>query len=102
MKESINRSQKRAIARRRGQFGARAIVRYEVWGLRKDRELIRKVAKKLGRGGAEAAYLRREIECAVGTERQRGGLWGALRRSPFVGADLNLEREFTTGRDIDL
>jgi hypothetical protein len=90
------------MARRRGRFGERKLVRYEVLGHRRDKALIRKVAIKLARDGAEAVYLRSEIKYAIDADLQRGGVWRALRRSPLVGADLNLEREFVTGRDIDL
>jgi hypothetical protein len=31
----------------------------------------------------------------------RGGIWAALRRSPAVGADLDLTRETVPERDID-
>ena len=90
------------IARRRGRFGDRKLVRYEVRGRWKDKALIRKAAIILARGGADAAYLRREIEYAIDPDPQGGGIWRALRRSPLVGLDLNLEREFVPPRDIDL
>ncbi len=32
----------------------------------------------------------------------KGGILAALRRSPLVGADLDLTREITPGRDADL
>jgi hypothetical protein len=33
---------------------------------------------------------------------RRGGIWAALRRSPAVGANLDLTREIVPERDIDL
>ncbi len=90
------------MARRRGRFGERKLVYYEVFSSWKDRELMRKAAMILARGGADAAYLRREIEYAIDPDPQRGGIWRALRRSPLVGLDLNLEREVVPPREIDL
>jgi len=33
---------------------------------------------------------------------RRGGIWAALRRSPLVGANLNLEREVVPPREFGL
>ena len=33
---------------------------------------------------------------------KKGGILGALRRSPLVGADLDLARSHDTGRKVDL
>ena len=90
------------MARRRGRFGERTLVQYKVLGHWKDRDLICKAATILARGGADAAYLRREIEYALDPDPERGGIWRALRRSQLVGLDLNLEREVVPLRDINL
>ena len=39
---------------------------------------------------------------ATGEPPKKGGILAALRRSPLVGADLNLVRSRDTGRKIDL
>ena len=33
---------------------------------------------------------------------KKGGIYAALRRSPLIGANLNLTRPFNPGRKIDL
>jgi hypothetical protein len=46
--------------------------------------------------------LRVTVGTSVDIRPSKGGVLNALRRSPLVGADLNLQREITTGRSIDL
>jgi len=71
--------------------------------LAKDKELVRKLAKRLAADDADAARLRTEMLKQVSDEPSRhGGIWAALRRSPAVGADLDLEREVVPPRDVDL
>ena len=96
-------SQKRAVANHRRRLTDRGIARYEVRGLEKDKELVRRLAKRLAAGGTGAARLRAELSRQVSDEPpRRGGIWAALRRSPLVGANLNLEREVVPPRDVDL
>jgi hypothetical protein len=79
------------------------MARVEVVGLNSDRELIRSLARRLAQGGDEAAQLRAEVgRKLVGETPRRGGVLAALRNSPLVGADLDLTREVTAGRDADL
>jgi hypothetical protein len=96
-------SQRRAAANHRRRLTERGISRYEVRGLEKDKELVRKLAKRLAADDADAARLRAEVLTQVsdGSPR-RGGIWAALRRSPAVGADLDLARETVPERDVDL
>ena len=103
----MNASQKRAVANHRRRLGERGLARYEVRGLEQDRQLVRQLAKRLAKNDAEAEHLRREITQKVADEaplelRTGKDIWDALRRSPLVGLDLDIEREFTTGRDIEL
>jgi hypothetical protein len=87
-------SQKRAVANHRRRLVERGVSRYEVRGLEKDKELVRKLAKRLVADDADAARLRTEMLRQVADEPpRRGGIWAALRRSPLVGANLHLERE---------
>ena len=98
-----NPSQKRALANYRRRLNERGMARFEVLGLDADRDLIRSLARRLAEGDAEAARLRAEVtRSVIGGPPRRGGILSALRRSPLVGADLDLTREMTTGRDIDL
>jgi hypothetical protein len=85
------------------RLAERGISRYEVRGLAKDKELVRKLAKRLSADDADAAQLPAEIIKQVADQPPtRGGIWAALRRSPLVGANLNLERKVVPPRDIDL
>jgi hypothetical protein len=96
-------SQRRAAANHRRRLTERGISRYEVRGLEKDKELVRKLAKRLAADDADAARLRAEVLTQVSDEPpRRGGIWAALRRSPAVGADLDLTRETVPERDVDL
>ena len=96
-------SQRRAVANHRQRLAERGISRYEVRGLAKDKELVRKLAKRLSADDADAARLRAEIIKQVSDQPPtRGGIWAALRRSPAVGADLDLTRERVPERDVDL
>jgi hypothetical protein len=68
-----------------------------------DRELIRTLARKLAEQGPEAARIRAIVQRAIAGELpKRGGILEALRRSPLVGADLDLSRANEKGRRIDL
>ena len=96
-------SQRRAVANHRRRLAERGISRYEVRGLAKDKELVRKFAKRLAADDADAARLRTEVSKQVSDRPPtRGGILAALRRSPAVGADLDLRRERVPERDIDL
>ena len=96
-------SQRRAVANHRRRLAERGITRYEVRGLAKDKELVRKLAKRLAAEDTDAARLRTEVLKRISDRPPtRGGIWAALRRSPLVGADLNLEREVVPPRDVDL
>jgi hypothetical protein len=62
--------QKRALKRRRKRLNQRGMARFEILGLDADRELIRSLVP--------------------GEQANKGGILGALRRSPLVGADLTV------------
>jgi hypothetical protein len=101
--ERMQASQKRATANHRRRLRERGISRYEVRGLEQDKALIRGLANRLAANDAEAVRLRREVSRQVSAEvPQRGGIWEALRRSPAVGADLDLARPIVGERDVDL
>lgn len=98
-----NGAQKRAIENYRSRLIKRGIVRFELQALAVDRDLLRKLARTLMEDGAEAERLRRTVEQALsGEPPQAGGILAALRRSPLVGADLELTRPREAGRTIDL
>jgi hypothetical protein len=95
--------QKRALSRYRKRLSQRGMARFEVLGLDADRELIRSLAKRLAGDDPDAARIRATVHGTIsGEPSKRGGVLDALRRSPLVGADLNLVRPLTPGRKVDL
>ncbi|MBK8210449.1 MAG: hypothetical protein IPK78_11275 [Rhodospirillales bacterium] len=98
-----NSAQKRAIENYRSRLTKRGIVRFELQALESDRDLIRTLARKLIEEGSEGATIRRTVQQAISGESPKcGGILTALRRSPLVGADLDLLRPHEDGRSVDL
>ena len=96
-------SQKRAIQNYRARLGERGLARFEVLGRHADRDLIRLLARRLAEDGPEASRLRAAVsETIAGEPPKKGGILAALRRSPMVGADLDLTRPREEGRKADL
>jgi hypothetical protein len=99
----MSTSQKRAVQNYRSRLGERGLARFEVLGRGEDRELIRALARRLAAGGPEAGKLRATVEqLASGEPPRKGGVLAALRRSPLVGADLDLARPHEEGRDAGI
>lgn len=99
----MTNSQKRAIQNYRSRLGERGLARFEVLGLENDRGLIRSLARRLAEGGPEADRIRASVSRTISGEPPRiGGVLAALRRSPLVGADLDLGRADAEAREIDL
>jgi len=98
-----NMSQRRALKNYRKRLTERGVARFEVLGLPADRELIRSLAKRLAESGPEATRIRATVRRTIaGEPPKRGGILAALRRSPLVGADLDISRPVTHGRKVDL
>jgi hypothetical protein len=98
-----NSAQKRAIENYRSRLTKRGIVRFELQALETDRDLIRALVRKLTEEGPGASRLRRMVQRAVSGEPARtGSILAALRRSPLVGAELDLTRARVEGRNVDL
>ena len=96
-------SQKRAIQNYRSRLGERGLARFEVLGRDADRDLIRLLARRLSENTPEASKLRAAVsESIAGEPLKPGGILAALRRSPLVGADLELARPREEGRKLDL
>ena len=96
-------SQRRALNNYRKRLKQRGMARFEVLGLDADRELIRSLARRLADHGPDAVRIRAAVRRTVsGEPPNKGGILSALRRSPLVGADLNLTRPLKTGRKVDL
>lgn len=96
-------SQRRAIQNYRSRLSERGLARFEVLGLETDRDLIRTLARRLAEGGPEASRLRAAVSQGIAGEPPRkGGILAAFRRSPLVGADLDVSRPREEGRTVDL
>jgi hypothetical protein len=96
-------SQKRAVDNYRKRLKKRGMARFEVIGLGADRELIRSFAKRLAEDTPDSARIRAAVRRTIsGEPTSRGGILNALRRSPLVGAELNLDRLVTANRKVDL
>jgi hypothetical protein len=99
----VGSSQKRAIQNYRTRLGERGLARFEVLGRTADRDLIRSLARRLAEDGPEAARLRAALSRATaGEPPQKGGILAALRRSPLVGADLEVTRPHDDGRNVEI
>jgi hypothetical protein len=99
----MSSSQTRAIQNYRSRLSERGLARFEVLGRDSDRDLIRSLARRLAEDSPEATRLRAAVNQTISGEPPRkGGILAALRRSPLVGADLEMSRPREEGREIDL
>lgn len=95
----------RAVRNYRSRLTGRGLVRFEVMAGEHDRDLIRALARRMAEGGPDADDIRATIRKAVeGEAAPAGGILAALRRSPLVDADLDLdlERPREHGRPVEL
>ena len=95
--------QKRALHNYRKRLNQRGLARFEVLGLDADRELIRSLARRLAETGPDAERLRTTVgQSLFGEPPKKGGILAALRRSPLVGADLDVTRSREEGREVEI
>lgn len=98
----MNESQKRSVETYRARLRQRGLARFEVQGLPADRALIRSLARRLAEDGPDAERLRATMRDRLSDEPPHtGGILAALRRSPLVGEDLEIDRSGNE-RDVDL
>jgi hypothetical protein len=98
----VTGSQKRAIQNYRSRLSDRGLARFEVLGRDADRDLIRSLARRLAEDGPEGLRLRAAVsETMADKASRRGGVLAALRRSPMVGANLDLTRPRERGRKVN-
>ena len=77
------------------------MARFEVLGLKKDRDLVRAVARCLAENTSQAEEMRAAMREKVREKTGRkGGVLAALRQWPIAGLDL--VRPYEEGREIDL
>ncbi|MCJ2038121.1 hypothetical protein MKK55_03995 [Methylobacterium sp. J-059] len=99
----MDSSQKRAVRTYRSRLGERGLTRFEVLGREADRDLIRSLARRLAEDSPQATELRTAVaRTMAGDTPKAGGILAALRRSPLVGADLDLARPYDEGRVVEL
>ncbi len=98
-----NAAQQRATRNYRARLQQRGFKRFEVMALETDREMLRTLARRLAEDGPEADHARATVKALVADGPPKAGrILAALRRSPLVGADLDLSRPRIEGRRIDL
>ena len=94
-------SQARALENYRKRLSKRGMARFEVLALKKDRDLVRAVARRLAENTPQAEEMRAALQQSASLEpRRKGGVLAALRQWPI--ADLDLTRPYEEGRKIDL
>lgn len=99
----MSQAQKRAVQNYRSRLEKRGMTRYEVLGKESDRDLIRSLARRLAEEGPDAFEIRNVVNRTInGEPPSKGGILAALRRSPLVGADLDVVRSSEEGRKVDL
>jgi hypothetical protein len=99
----MSSSQTRAMQNYRSRLSDRGLARFEVLGRDADRDLIRMLARRLAENGPESAKLRAAVNDTInGEPPKKGGILAALRRSPLVGANVEISRQREEGREIDL
>lgn len=97
-----NTSQNRALKNYRHRLVERGMARFEMMGLDIDRQLIRALARQLAENGPEASKLCAVVSQSIGASPPRkGGILASLRRSPQVGAELDVLRPAIHGRAAD-
>ena len=96
-------AQRRATRSYRARLAQRGIKRFEVMARKTDRSLIRTLGRRLAEDGPKSEHVRATVKALIADEPpMRGGILAALRRSPLVGANLDLSRPRIIGRKIDL
>ena len=96
-------SQRRAVENYRARLSEQGLARFEVVGREADRDLVRTLARRLAEDTPQASSLRATVNRSLeGEPPRKGGILAALRRSPLVGADLDLTRPHDEERAIDL
>ena len=96
-------SRKRSLQNDRTRLGDRGLARFDVLGREADRDLIRALARRLAEDGPEASRLRAVLSQSIAGEPPKtGGILAALRRSPLIGADVDLQRPREDGRHAEV
>ena len=96
-------AQKNATRNYRVRLAQRGTKRFEVMAPETDQSLIRALGRQLAADKPKAENARATAKASIAdAPPMRGGILAALRRSPLVGADIDLPRPRIEGRRIDL
>ncbi len=92
------------VARHRKKVATSGAKRVEVTVPSCDAPLVRAIAGALRSGGEEAQRIRESLQPMLSVPRARTGqeLVAFFRASPLVGAELQIERDRSAGRSVDL
>jgi transposase len=95
-------SQAKAVAKYRDRLADKGLARFEVLGRKADRMLIRSLARTIAEDDEKAAALREFAEKIIEQDPpKRGSILAAFRRSPWVGAELDLTRSTDDFRTVE-
>lgn len=100
---STDRNQAR-VDRHRVKLAAEGSKRVEVTVPARDARLVKAIAGALRSGGEDARRIRESLQPMFAAPKAKTGpeLVAFFRASPLAGADLQVERDRSTGRDADL
>ena len=100
--KSTNRTKAR-VARHRTRVAAKGSKRVEVTVPSRDASLVKAIAGVLRSGGKEAKRIRDSLQPIVSSPKAKTGLElvAFFRKSPLVGANLQVERDNSAGRTAD-
>lgn len=103
MEENMNSTANR-VQLHRGRLTASGLRRMELAVPTVDALLLRRLAALLRAGGQPAERLREQLAPAVGVSPAQSGedLVAFFRNSPLVGEGIQVERDRSPGRTVDL
>lgn len=92
------------VVRHRKKVATGGAKRVEVTVPSRDAPLVKAIAGALRSGGEEAKRIRESLQPLLSVLRAKTGpeLVAFLRASPLVGAELQIERDRSAGRSVDL
>jgi hypothetical protein len=94
-------AQTRAVNNYRKRLSKLGMARFEILGLKKDRELLRAVARRMAENTQEAEEMRASVRQKIAEKPGgKGSLIDVLRSWPL--AELDLMRPHEEGRKINL
>lgn len=94
---------KARVTRHRSRAAAKGSKRVEVSVPAGDAPLVKAIAGALREGGSTARHIREAIQPLVAAPKAKTGaeLVAFFRNSPFVDAELAIERDRSGGRGVD-